>query len=55
MNSIFQKHKWLRYVIGSFVVALGVLIIILACLSTGQVPSIVNVVLSVGLMLLGLF
>ena len=55
MNSIFQKHKWLRYVVGSFVIALGVLIIILACLSTGQIPNIINIVLSVGLILLGLF
>lgn len=55
MNSIFQKHKWLRYVVGSFVIALGVLIIILACLSTDQVPNIINIVLSSGLILLGVF
>ena len=55
MNSLFQKIKWLRYALGSFVIALGVLIIILACLNTGQIPNIVNIVLSVGLIILGLF
>ena len=55
MNSIFEKHKWLKYVLFSFVVALGVLIIILACLKTGTVPSIINITLAVGAMVLGLF
>ena len=55
MNSIFEKHKWLKYVLFSFLIALGVAIIIVACLKTGTVPSIINVTLAVGAMILGLF
>ena len=55
MNSIFEKHKWLKYVLFSFVVALGVAIIILACLQTGKVPVIINITLAVAAMILGLF
>ena len=54
MNSIFQKYKWLKYLIGGFIIALGIVVIILACLNTGKVPSIINITISVGALLLGL-
>ena len=54
MNNVFQKYKWLKYVIGSFIIALGVLVIIIACLNTGKVPEIINIVVSVASMILGL-
>ena len=55
MNSIFQKHPWLRYVIGAFVILLGLLIIILGSLSPSNLQDVVNIVLSVACILLGLF
>ncbi len=55
MNSIFKKYTWLKYVLGGFIVALGVLVIILACLSVSQLPMILNITLSVGTLLFGLF
>lgn len=55
MNSVFEKYKWLRFVIGGGIILLGVLIIIFASLKTGNVPIIINIVISVGLMVLGLF
>ena len=54
MNSLFQKYKWLKYLIGGFIVALGIVVIILACLNTGKVPAIINITVSVGAMLVGL-
>lgn len=55
MNSIFKKYGWLKYVLGGFIVALGVTVIILACLSISQLPIILNIVLASGLILFGLF
>ena len=54
MNSVFQKYKWLKYLVGGFIVMLGVLIIILACLNIGSVGNVINIVISVGLILIGL-
>lgn len=54
MNSIFQKYKWLKYVVGAFIIALGVLVIILACLNTGKVPAIINIVVASASMIMGL-
>lgn len=55
MNSIFEKYKWLRYVICSFIVALGILIIVLGCLTASQtVLDTINIVLSVAAMILGM-
>ena len=53
MNSIFEKYQWLKYVVFSFLVALGVLVIILACLKTSSVPDIINITLSIALMIMG--
>ena len=55
MNSIFEKHKWLKYVFGSFIVAIGILIIILAGVNVGKIQDVVNIVLAVALLVLGLF
>lgn len=54
MNSLLQKHKWMRYLIGSAIVALGVLIIILACLNLGNLFKVINIVVSVSLLIFGL-
>ena len=55
MNSLFNKYKWLKYVLGSFIIVIGLLIIILACLEPGSLDKVVNIVLAVGLILMGLF
>ena len=55
MNSIFQKHAWLRYVVGGFIIALGILVIILASLSLGKLPEVVNIVVASSCLLLGVF
>ena len=55
MNSLLNKYKWLKFLLGAFVVALGVTIIILACLNAGKVPEIINIVLACGFLLLGVF
>ena len=54
MNSVFQKYKWLKYLVGGFIVMLGVLIIILACLNIGSVGNVINIVISVGAILIGI-
>ena len=53
MNSIFEKYQWLKYVIFSFLVALGVLVIILACLRTGSVPETMNITFAIAMMVFG--
>ena len=55
MNSIFEKYKWLKYLVGSFVVALGILVIVLACLQLGALATAINIVIAVAAMLLGVF
>ena len=54
MNSLLVKYKWLKYLGGSFIVALGVLIIILGCTNPGTIPAIVNIVLASSFLLIGL-
>ena len=55
MNSIFEKHKWLKYVVGGFIVAIGILVIILAGVNPGSLPAIINIVIAASAMILGLF
>lgn len=55
MNSVFQKRGWLRYVVGGFIVALGILIVILACSALDKLPLVVNIVVSSACLLLGVF
>ncbi len=54
MNALFNKYKWLRFALGAFIVALGVTIIILACLSLGHLSNVINIVVAVALMIVGL-
>ena len=54
MNALFNKYKWLRYALGAFIVALGVTIIILACLSLGHLANVINIVVAVALMVIGI-
>lgn len=54
MNTLLNKYKWLKYAIGAFVVALGVVIIILACLSIGHLANVINIVVAVSLIILGI-
>ncbi len=54
MNTILEKHKWIKYTIGAFVISLGVLIIILACINMGALANTINIVMSCALMLCGL-
>lgn len=55
MNSIFEKYKWLKYVLASFVILVGALIIILGCLEPGSTIKIIDIILAVGLFVLGTF
>ncbi len=54
MNALLNKYKWLKYAIGAFVIALGVTIIILACLSLGHLANVINIVVAVSLMIIGI-
>ena len=54
MNSLFEKYKWLKYVIGALIIALGVLIIVLACLALNRLQDVINIVVSVSLIIIGL-
>jgi uncharacterized membrane protein HdeD (DUF308 family) len=54
MNSLFEKYKWLKYVIGALIISLGVLIIVLACLALGRLQDIINIVVAVSLLIIGL-
>ena len=55
MNSIFAKYKWLKYVLASFILLVGALIIILGCLEPGSTIKIIDIILAVGLFVLGIF
>ena len=55
MNSIFEKYKWLKYVLASFVILVGALIIILGCLEPGSTTKIIDIILAVGLFVLATF
>lgn len=54
MNSLLAKHPWMKYILGSFIVALGVLIIILGCVNPGTIPAIVNIVIASSFLVVGL-
>ena len=56
MNSIFERYKWLKYVLASFVILVGALIIILSFLvDPGSTAKIIDIILAVGLFVLGTF
>ena len=54
MNSVLEKNKWIKYALGAFIIALGILIIVLACLNLGALENIITVVIAVSLLILGL-
>ena len=54
MHIIFEKYKWLKYVLGGLIIALGVTVIILAALSVKNVGVVVNIVVASGLIVLGI-
>ena len=54
MNTILEKYKWIRYALGAFIIALGILIIVLACLNLGKLQEIINIVIASSLLVLGL-
>ena len=53
MHTIFEKYKWLKYVLGGLIIALGITVIILAALSVSNVGVVVNIVVASGLIVLG--
>ena len=53
MNLLFEKYKWLQYVLGGLVVVFGVVVIILAAVNTGEVGKVINIVVASGLFVLG--
>ena len=53
MNVLLNKYKWIKYAIGAFIIALGITIIILACLSIGQIANVINIVVAVALIVIG--
>ena len=53
MHSVFEKYKWLKYVLGGLTIALGITVIILALLSVKNVGVVVNIVVSTGFILMG--
>ena len=56
MNSIFEKHKWLKYVVGAFIVIMGILVIVFGSMKNiGTLEEIVAITLSVGAFIIGLF
>ena len=54
MNTVLEKYKWIKYVLGGFIAALGILIILLACLNFGALENAINIVIACGLLILGL-
>ena len=54
MNTILEKYKWIRYALGAFIIALGILIIVLACLNREKLEDVLNVVIACSLLVLGL-
>ena len=55
MNTLFEKYKWLKYVLGALIIAFGVAIIILAAVNAGEVGKVINIVVACGLFTLGAF
>ena len=54
MGLLFKKYKWLKYAFGAAVIALGVVIIILACLSIGNIAKVIDIVIASALIIVGL-
>ena len=54
MNTILEKYKWIRYALGAFIIALGILIIVLARLNLGKLQDVINIVIASSLLVLGL-
>ncbi len=55
MNTLFEKYKWLKYVLGALIIAFGVAVIILAAVNAGEVGKVINIVVASGLFTLGAF
>ena len=55
MNTILDKYKWIKYVVGSLIIALGVLIIVFAFSNLGALENVMTVIIAVALIVLGLF
>ena len=54
MNNILEKYKKIKYATGAFIIALGILIIVLACLNLGKLQDVMNIVIASSLLVLGL-
>lgn len=54
MNALFKKYKWLKFAFAAAVIALGVAIIILACLSISKIAMVIDIVIASALILVGL-
>lgn len=55
MNTILDKYKWIKYIIGSLIIALGVLIIVFAFANLNALESVMTIIIAVALIVLGLF
>lgn len=55
MNTLFEKYKWLKYVLGALVIAFGITIIILAAVNAGEVGKVINIIVASGLFTFGAF
>ncbi len=55
MNNILEKYKWIKYVVGSLIITLGVLIIVLAVANFGALENVITVIISCALIALGIF
>ncbi len=53
MNSVLEKNKWIKYALGAFVIALGILIIILALIDLTKLEDAIAIVIAVALLVLG--
>lgn len=53
MNLLFEKYKWLKFVLGGLIIVFGVVVIILAAVNTGEVGKVINIVVASGLFVLG--
>ena len=56
MNTLFEKYKWLKFVLGALIIAFGVAIIILAAVNkAGEIGKVINILVAIGLFTLGAF
>lgn len=53
MHIIFEEYKWLKYVLGGLIIALGIAIIILTALKVNNIGLIINIIVSSGLIVIG--